>query len=422
MTDQNQNQNQNSTTTTTYYAVRIGRNPSVYTDKITALQQTNDYPNSDMQVFDNLTDAQKYISNTVTVTPAILQQLPTNHLVNTLHTNATFVNDNTITLQSEPRVLSIQSSVVYGYVGNKASNYPLQLLGFDVDPIHTCQLSNHTGYSLFKGKKTDKDDVNLLFDGLKQNNLLYSYTHILTGYLSNIELAKTIMLHIVDMIHNNNKLYWLCDPVLGDNGKLYMPVELVHIYKQYIKYATVITPNQTEAEYLTDIKINNINDAYSTCCVLHSMYEIPIIVITSINIQDDNDYIHIIATSITDKPATTTYNTNDNNSNNIQLPRQYIHIKVKRIESYFSGTGDLFSALLLAWLYKINDLRLSLEYTVSSIQSVIERTYKANIKELKLIQCKQDIEKPNITVQANIVTVPKLQLTQQQLEMINHCP
>lgn len=54
------------------------------------------------------------------------------------------------------RVLSIQSHVVSGYVGNKSATFPLQLLGFEVDAINTVQFSNHTGYGHWKGQVTFK--------------------------------------------------------------------------------------------------------------------------------------------------------------------------------------------------------------------------------------------------------------------------
>jgi hypothetical protein len=96
---------------------------------------------------------------------------------------------------SIPRLLSIQSSVVFGYVGNKSSNFPLQLLGFDVDPIHTCQLSNHTGYAHCSGKKSSADELKAIVEGLRKNNFLAKYTQILTGYMASQDfLQETVEL------------------------------------------------------------------------------------------------------------------------------------------------------------------------------------------------------------------------------------
>jgi pyridoxine kinase len=78
------------------------------------------------------------------------------------------------------RVLSIQSHTVQGYVGNKSAVFPLQLLGFDVDPINSVQFSNHTGYPTFRGQVLNGSQLWDLIEGLAENDLLH-YTHLLTG-------------------------------------------------------------------------------------------------------------------------------------------------------------------------------------------------------------------------------------------------
>lgn len=80
------------------------------------------------------------------------------------------------------RVLSIQSHVVHGFVGNKCSIFILQRLGLDVDPINTVHLSNHNGYPNSAGTVMKSEELDQIISGLRMNNLL-SYTHILTGYV-----------------------------------------------------------------------------------------------------------------------------------------------------------------------------------------------------------------------------------------------
>src|SRR3989338_10560811 len=89
------------------------------------------------------------------------------------------------------RVLSIQSHVVSGYVGNKAVVFPLQLLGFDVDPLNTTQLSNHTGYPIHPGHRLDSHELETIIGGLRQNDLL-SYTHLLTGFIGSPAVLRTM--------------------------------------------------------------------------------------------------------------------------------------------------------------------------------------------------------------------------------------
>lgn len=130
------------------------------------------------------------------------------------------------------RVLSIQSHVVQGYVGNKSAVFPLQLLGMDVDIINSVHFSNHTGYAHFTGKhlRLTGDDLHDLLDGMEHNKLLQdAHTHLLTGYVGSITLLEAIV-----RVHQRlraaqsdpERLVYVCDPVLGDLGKLYVPMEL----------------------------------------------------------------------------------------------------------------------------------------------------------------------------------------------------
>ena len=71
-------------------------------------------------------------------------------------------------------------------------------------------------------------------------------------------------------------------------------------------------------------------------------------------------------------------------------------IPVDVIPGYFSGTGDLFSALLLAWMIKGDSAAVACEKTVAAINGVLQRTKAAHSFELLLIQSRKDIEYPQI--------------------------
>lgn len=108
----------------------------------------------------------------------------------------------------QPRVLSIQSHVVHGYVGNKSAVFPLQLLGFDVDFINSVQLSNHTGYPVWKGQILDCQDLTTLMDGLRANGLIDRYTHLLTGYARSATFLRQIASIVREIkTANPNALY-----------------------------------------------------------------------------------------------------------------------------------------------------------------------------------------------------------------------
>jgi pyridoxine kinase len=118
-----------------------------------------------------------------------------------------------------PRALTIQSYTVHGYVGNKASTFPLQCIGFDVDAINTVEISNHPGYANgFTGKMTGVSNVTELLDGIEKNNLV-DYDVVLSGYTRSLEVLGQIEAAVRRVKAARPDAKYVCDPVLGDNGK-----------------------------------------------------------------------------------------------------------------------------------------------------------------------------------------------------------
>ncbi|GMH04346.1 hypothetical protein Nepgr_006185 [Nepenthes gracilis] len=289
------------------------------------------------------------------------------------------------------RVLSIQSHTVQGYVGNKAAVFPLQLLGYDVDPINSVQFSNHTGYPSFKGQVLDGQQLWDLIEGLAGNDLLY-YTHLLTGYIGSVSFLNTV-LEVVNKLRSVNPgLVYVCDPVMGDEGTFYVPPELASVYREkVVPVASMLTPNQFEAEQLTGFRIVSEQDGREACNILHAAGPAKV-VITSINI--DGDLILI----------------GSHRKGKDQCPEQF-RIVIPKVAAYFTGTGDLMTALLLGWSNKYPDnLDEAAELAVSSLQAVIQRTKndyghagfdsRTSSLELRLIQSQEDIRNPKVNFKA----------------------
>lgn len=290
------------------------------------------------------------------------------------------------------RVLSIQSHVVSGYVGNKSATFPLQVLGFEVDAINSVQFSNHTGYGVWKGHVLNKDELKDLMTGLSYNGL-DKYSHLLTGYVGDPTFLKQIGEVVKQLKKVNSSLVYVCDPVMGDNGKMYVPKELLPIYKsEIIPLANVITPNQYELELLVDRSIHSISEALDAIDALHDL-GVETVVLSSTELGSDNHLLGIASSKKGNK-------------------RTVLKINIPRLPATFTGTGDLFAALFLAWLAKSNDLQTALESTIATLQAVLKRTFQSarqqsegdNLTvaslELKLIQSKSDIEKPTCTIVA----------------------
>jgi len=146
------------------------------------------------------------------------------------------------------RVLSIQSSVVSGYVGNKSAVFPLQLLGFEVDIINSVQFSNHTGYRQgWTGQKLSGQELLDLIEGMKSNDLLHQISHLLTGYVGTESFLRTLLEVRQTLVKVNPGLIFVCDPVLGDDGVYYTERGLSTVYREEVlPQADIVTPNAFE--------------------------------------------------------------------------------------------------------------------------------------------------------------------------------
>ncbi|KAH3900409.1 putative pyridoxal kinase BUD16 SCDLUD_003388 [Saccharomycodes ludwigii] len=288
-----------------------------------------------------------------------------------------------------PTLLSTQSHVVHGYVGNKAAAFPLQCLGWDVDCLNTVQFSNHTGYGKVVGDITPVDELLKITNHLLQN---FKYNSFLTGYLPNKDSVEVICDNILNYKKNTKsnsstiRPLWLLDPVMGDDGHIYVDPNVIPTYQKYVLsgYVDIITPNQFELQLLTNTEgkvLNTTDDLRSLIVTLHQ--KVPIIVITSTTTynnnhkEDDKNKITCIASI---------------RNNNGKLYK----FQVPKINSYFTGVGDLFSAILLDRMWKlkyqnatadmlVKDFIKSINYVLNVIQKVLQTTIENRSQYIKTL-------------------------------------
>lgn len=262
-----------------------------------------------------------------------------------------------------PRLLATQSHVVHGYVGNKAATFPLQCLGWDVDCCNSVQFSNHTGYGMDRvfGNVTTEGDLDALLGGVF-GNFSMDYDAMLSGYLPNKESVRCMGKHYSEFKKKNKNLLWLMDPVMGDEGQLYVNEDVIPEYRTLALspdgLVDIITPNQYELEILYGKEITSKDQLKEALKYLHKT--IPVIVVTSCNsdIFGDKENIYCVA-SIRDEDPTV--------------------FRIPFIDSYFTGVGDLFSALLMDRVrkyYADNAPNLKFEYQINDIINVIQRVLK----------------------------------------------
>jgi pyridoxine kinase len=303
-------------------------------------------------------------------------------------------------LVPETRVLAIASHVVYGYVGNKMATLVMQLLGCDVAALNTVHFSNHTGYRQFKGTRSTAQEISDLYQGLCQSHLT-DFDVMLSGYAPSaaaVEAVGAIGLDLQRKAESNpGSFFWVLDPVMGDQGRLYVNDDVVPAYKKIIHHADLILPNQFEAEVLSGIKITSLSTLAEAITAIHTTYSVPHVIITSVRISQfssspeaTTDNLTVIGSTIKSDGS----------------PRLF-RVDVPALDCFFSGTGDMFAALTVArlreavfaadstlrstksWVspddVQATDLPLA-KATVkvlASMHSVLERTLEARDAELR---------------------------------------
>ncbi|TAQ84837.1 hypothetical protein B7494_g6841 [Chlorociboria aeruginascens] len=234
----------------------------------------------------------------------------------------------------ETRVLAVASHVVYGYVGNTMATFVMQSLGCEVAALNTVQFSNHLGYGQAKGTRATAAEITDLYQGLK-DSFLDEFNMMLSGYLPGAASVDAVGGIARDLKYKATmkpgSFFWVLDPVMGDNGKLYVAEDVVPAYKNLIRDADLILPNQFEAETLSGVKITDMETLKLAITTLHEKYHIPHIMITSITLPSlgAEPSLSVLGSTITSTAA----------------PRIF-GFKIPQIDCFFSGTGDMFAALM----------------------------------------------------------------------------
>lgn len=267
-------------------------------------------------------------------------------------------------------ILSIQSHVTHGYVGNKAAVFPLQLHGFDCDSINTVSLSNHSGYPVIKGHRMDKEEFSLILEGMRANGFLSGggggegasrshYRYVLTGYVNNAEILSEIAKLIVEMRGGgggggnemSSDFTFLCDPVMGDEGKLYCKEEVIKAYRDtLLRLANVTTPNYFEASVLSGVTVTDLASAKASADFFHFDLAIPIVIIKSFPPAEGEgeERLQFLVSCCRDCARRET---------GVDNMVRYTGT-VPFYKGRYTGTGDVFAAEFLAFFHEEKTRRL----------------------------------------------------------------
>ena len=272
-----------------------------------------------------------------------------------------------------PSILSIQSSVAYGHVGNSAAVLPLNRLGFEVWPVNTVQLSNHTDHPTWRGAAAEPAALADIVAGIAELGVLAECDALLTGYLGEPALAR-VALDALDRLRAANPgAVYACDPVMGNAAKGFYvePGTPELVRDELVPRADIVTPNRFELEFLADRTITGIDDALAAAEAVRALGP-GTVVCTSLEPEGGPD--RIVSLALSGDGAWV--------------------VPTPRIDTAANGAGDVFAALFLGNFLKGRDTAGTLSRAVSSTFAVLEATAAAGSRELALVAAQDALAAP----------------------------
>jgi pyridoxine kinase len=272
------------------------------------------------------------------------------------------------------RVLSIQSHVAYGHVGNSAAVFPLQRLGHEVWPVLTVNFSNHTGYGAWGGPLIAPEDVRAVIAGIEDRGVLGTCDAVLSGYQGSPAIAEVVLDAVARVKAANPRATYTCDPVMGNarSGCFVDPAIPPVIRERVIPAADVVTPNQFELGFLTGTEPQTLDDVLDAADRLRERGPSTVLV-TSVERPDrPADTIEMLA--VTDQGAWI--------AQSPLLPMKA------------NGSGDLTAALFTAHLHDSGSPADALARTMSSVYAVLRATLDSGERELRLVAAQDAIAHP----------------------------
>lgn len=271
-------------------------------------------------------------------------------------------------------ILSLQSHVAYGYVGNRAAVFPLQRLGFDVITINTVQFSNHTGYGSWKGDIFSADHIKGLIQGLRERDVLKDIKAVLSGYLGAADLGHIVTDTVKEIRNINPDTLYCCDPVMGDVGRgMFVKTDIPPFFRDHVTpLSTILTPNQFELSWLTGIDIETLDDAVRACRAIIAQGTKIVLLTSLLHDKTPDDQIEMLVV------------TAKGNAFTIATPRLPFDISP-------NGSGDATAALFLGHYMKTGGVKAALENTATAIFAVFEATKKRGQRELALIDAQDQL-------------------------------
>lgn len=272
-------------------------------------------------------------------------------------------------------LLSIQSHVAYGHVGNASAAFPLQRLGAEVWPVHTVQFSNHTGYGAWRGQVFGADLVRDVVSGIEERGVLPKCDGVLSGYMGDAAIGEAILEAAAKVKAANPSAQYCCDPVIGDVGRgvFVRPGIPEFMRDRALPAADVATPNQFELNFISGRETASLAAALQAVDKVHAIGPKTVLV-TSLHVEDTPpDSIDLLASG----------------------PDGKFRLRTPLLDISVNGAGDAIAALFFFHLLKTKSSAEALANAASSIFGLMKRTKEAGSREILLIAAQDEFVTPS---------------------------
>jgi pyridoxine kinase len=272
-------------------------------------------------------------------------------------------------------ILSIQSHVAYGHVGNAAATFPLQRIGVEVWPVHTVQFSNHTGYGAWTGRVFEAGLITELVQGVADRGVLGQCDGVLSGYMGSAEIGAAILDAVARVKAANPRARYCCDPVIGDVGRdVFVRPGIPEFMREHaVPAAAIVTPNQFELDHLTGRTSATRGDALAAVDALHALGPKAIMVTSLHTDETPPDAIDLVASDAAGR----------------------FRVRTPKLPISVNGAGDAIAALFFAHYLRSSSAAESLSRAASSIFGVLKRTAEAGAREIMLIDAQDEFVTPS---------------------------
>ncbi|MCB8821277.1 pyridoxal kinase PdxY [Microvirga rosea] len=280
-------------------------------------------------------------------------------------------------------VLSIQSHVAFGHVGNASAVFPMQRLGVEVWPIHTVQFSNHTGYGSWKGRVFDGPAIEELVDGIAERGVLGRCDGVLSGYMGSADIGNAILSAVARVRGLNPDALYCCDPVIGDVGRgvFVRPGIPEFMKEQAIPAADIITPNQFELDYLSGIATDTLASIKEAVAAVHLLGPKVVLVTSVVSRETPDDSVDLIAGEA----------------------GRFWRVRTPRLSLSVNGAGDAIAALFFVHYARSRSAAKALEEASASVFGLLKRTEEAASREILTIAAQDEFVSPSFRFPAEEV-------------------